>query len=69
MNKVPNMISTKDLSYLCDMFNWNMIILNKLKCFSNDIIDENIKEKFTSLIDMHTSHANTIKEIIKEDNN
>ncbi|MDO4341604.1 MAG: hypothetical protein Q4C44_02535 [bacterium] len=23
MNKVPNIISTKDLDYLSDMFNWN----------------------------------------------
>ena len=23
MEQVPNIISTKDLSYLCDIFNWN----------------------------------------------
>lgn len=30
MEKVPDMISTKDLSYIEDMFNWHFIICKKL---------------------------------------
>ncbi len=67
MNKTPNMVSTKDLSYLSDMFNWNLIIINKLKLYINEVTDEDMKTIFSSLIDMHTNHANTIIAILKEE--
>ena len=35
MNNVPNMISTKDASYLKDMFNWNIIALKNLMFITN----------------------------------
>ena len=30
MKNVPNIISTKDLSYLEDMLNWNFILIKKI---------------------------------------
>ena len=30
MKSVPNIISTKDLSYLEDMLNWNFILIKKI---------------------------------------
>ncbi len=67
MNKVPKMISSKDLSYICDMFNWNMNIIKKLNYYISDITDETIVTKFKSLIDMHTTHVNDLISILEGD--
>ena len=39
MKSVPNIISTKDLSYLEDMLNWNFILIKKINNYFNDIKD------------------------------
>ena len=39
MNNVPNMIFTKDASYLKDMFNWNIIALKKFNVYNEYIND------------------------------
>ena len=49
MEKVPNMISTKDLLYIGDMFNWNMIAAKKMELFLNEIQDEECNK----MINMH----------------
>ena len=40
MNTVPNIISTKDLSYLEDMFNWHFNASKKAHHFSEEVQDE-----------------------------
>ncbi len=43
-DKVPNMISGKDLDYLTDIFNWNY---GAYKCAfnaSNEVLDETLKK-------------------------
>ena len=42
MKSVPNIISTKDLSYLEDMLNWNFILIKKINNYFNDIKDEDV---------------------------
>lgn len=37
MQNVPNIISTKDLSYICDMFNWNFTTAKKALNYSNNL--------------------------------
>jgi hypothetical protein len=43
MNQVPNIISTKDLDYLSDMFNWNFTLSKKALMYSKNSNLENIK--------------------------
>ncbi len=47
MKKAPKMISTKDLSYISDMFNWNNTMIHKL----NHYIEEETDEALLSLLD------------------
>ena len=45
MQNVPNIISTKDLSYICDMFNWNFTTAKKALNYSNNVTDNEIKDE------------------------
>ena len=55
MNTVPAMVSTKDLSYLEDMMQWNYNLSKKAYHYSTEVTDEALKDAFLSL-------ANTCKE-------
>lgn len=48
MKTVPNIISTKDLSYIEDMLNWKFILIKKMNNYMNDIQDESIKKVIQS---------------------
>ena len=58
-NEVPNIISSKDLDYLSDMFNWIYIAYKKTNSFSNQINDNMIKEIFDKA--SNTFHGNISK--------
>lgn len=47
MKSVPNIISTKDLSYLEDMLNWNYILIKKLNNYINEVNDSGVKRILT----------------------
>ena len=53
MEKVPTIISTKDLSYICDMFNWNFTMAKKAIFYSKEVNDEEISNEFNSIYFMH----------------
>ena len=53
MKKVPKMISTKDLSYISDMFNWHLITEKKYQLYLEQIQDEECKDKINKLCEMH----------------
>ena len=42
MKSVPNIISTKDLSYIEDMLNWNFILIKKINNYIDLAKDENV---------------------------
>ena len=46
MKSVPNVISTKDLSYLEDMLNWNFILIKKINNYIDIIKDEDVRKIF-----------------------
>lgn len=46
MKQVPEMISTKDLSYLEDMFNWNYTLYKKLNTYVEEVEKQEIKDFF-----------------------
>ena len=46
MDTVPQIISTKDLAYLSDMFEWNYTALKQINHFINEVQDSEIKERY-----------------------
>ena len=44
MNSVPNIISTKDLSYIVDMLNWNFVLIKKINNYIVLTKDEDVKK-------------------------
>ena len=42
MNTVPNIISSKDLSYLEDMLNWNFVLIKKINHYLEFVKDDDI---------------------------
>ncbi len=69
MNKVPNIISTKDLSYICDMFQWNFTASKKALHFSNEVKDEEIIAELKNIYDMHKNICNNLLNILNEGEN
>lgn len=65
MKDVPNIISTKDLSYIKDMIKWNLIISKKSRMYKD--INENIDvKKFLDKISKtHTIHYKKLMEILE----
>lgn len=64
MEQVPVMISTKDLSYLADMFEWNFTALKKCLHFSNEVQNEEIKSLISNVASMHEIHCQKILNIL-----
>lgn len=67
METVPKMISTKDLSYLSDMFHWNFTAFKELKHFENEVENEEIAELFQGLSEMHYQHMEWILSILRNE--
>ncbi len=64
MQNVPNIISTKDLSYICDMFNWNFTTAKKALNYNNNVTDNEIKEELLNIFDMHKQICNGLLNIL-----
>ncbi len=63
-NEVPNIISTKDLAYLCDLFNLNYnIYKNTLKNILY-IQDEEIKTVINDTLNLFLSNMQSILNIL-----
>ena len=62
MDNVPNIISTKDLSYLEDIFSWNVTASKKALHFSKEVQDSEIR---TILENCANVHANICKEVLQ----
>ena len=56
MNKVPKMLSSKDLSYLSDMLNWNYFATKTYYDAYNRAQNEEIKEVLYQGYNMHLQH-------------
>ncbi len=65
MEQVPAIISTKDLAYLSDMFEWNFIAAKKALHYSNEVQDENIQKKLKNVYQMHEKNLKKILEILQ----
>lgn len=64
MEKVPNMISTKDLDYLTDIFNWNY---GAFKCAINmesELTDKALSKCARKVSDLFMSNVDTVLDIL-----
>lgn len=65
MEKVPEMISTKDLAYLSDIFTWHFIASKKCHHYQNQVQDEEIKNTIERIGDMHAHYCHEIITILQ----
>ncbi|MDD4036415.1 MAG: spore coat protein [Bacilli bacterium] len=65
MDKVPQMISTKDLSYIADMLNWNLVAAKKTFHFANETNDQDVVNELNKVMAMHQKHYNTILNLLQ----
>lgn len=65
MNTVPLMISTKDLSYIADMFEWNFVASKKANHFVLQMIDPEVKELIQRVCLMHSEHCKELVNILR----
>lgn len=66
MNKMPNMISSKDLLYITDMFNWNIIAAKKLELYLDEIQDEKCSKMIDKLCSMHYQICADLADLLEE---
>lgn len=60
MKNVPEMITEKDLLYLEDMFNWNIIIRNKINYYLNLVDNKEVINMLNNLLEMHHNYLEDI---------
>ena len=58
-------LSTKDLAYIKDMFNWNDVIICKYKLYLDLSTEEEITNKLNELITIHQEFCNTLIKILE----
>ena len=68
MKEIPNMISTKDLSYIEDMFNWNFTICKKAYSYSELVTDEEISNFFKKVAKKHEKICGKLINMLGADN-
>ena len=64
MKTVPNMISTKDLSYIEDMANWTYTLSKKANHFANEVSDIALKDGLGALAVKLKTHYETLLNIL-----
>ena len=67
MDKVPNMVSSKDLSYTADAFDWNFVIAKKCLDYANNVEDKEISKNLEKAHKMHKTICSELLENLKED--
>jgi len=68
-DKVPNMLTEKDLDYLSDMFNWNYgVYKNSINAIDN-VNDEKIKNVLSRAADIFYGNMNVVINIMNNEVN
>ena len=65
MEQVPNMISTKDLSYLSDIFNWNYTACKEAHHYSQITNNQELKDIFHDVCSIHKEICEDILNILE----
>lgn len=64
MEQVPDIISTKDLDYLCDIFNWNYNTSKVAHHFEEETNNNDLKEVYHDVYEIHLGICEDILRII-----
>lgn len=65
MNGVPNIISTKDLTYIKDMIKWNLVLSKKTRMYKDIAENQDIKKFFDNVSKTHANHFKKLMEILE----
>ena len=68
-NAVPSIISSKDLDYLSDMFNWNYGAYKSSLNASNSVTDEELNNLLLKTSNIFHSNMSKVLNIIQGGNN
>ena len=68
-NAVPNIISSKDLDYLSDMFNWNYGAYKSSLNASNSVTDEELNNLLLKASNIFHNNMSKVLNIIQGGNN
>jgi len=68
-NAVPNIISSKDLDYLSDMFNWNYGAYKSSLNASNSVTDEELNNLLLKASNLFHSNMSKVLNMITGGNN
>lgn len=64
MKEVPNVISTKDLLYIKDMLNWNLIMNKKVYSYLDCVDDADAIKIINKVMKLHKDHYNELLNIL-----
>ena len=67
MDTIPQMISTKDLAYLSDMFEWNYHAFKQINHYLGEVEEEKIKDLLEDFKNMHHDHMEFIISILRKE--
>lgn len=65
MKEIPNIISIKDLLYIEDMLNWNLIMNKKIYSYLECVEDIEACELLTKVKKMHAKHYKELLSLIE----
>lgn len=69
MQEIENMITSKDNSYIKDIFNWNYILFKKYNDYINNIENQQILKITNELINLHFNNCNLLISLLEGDTN
>lgn len=64
--KWPDMISTKDLAYISDMYNWNNTLKAKLEFFIEEAFDEDIVPYLQKALDVVENNCQKLTKLLEK---
>lgn len=69
MEKVPSMISTKDLDYLTDIFNWNYGAFKSVINTESEFTDKAFSKCARKVSDLFMNNMDTVLDILGGEDN
>lgn len=66
MEQVPNIISTKDILYLSDIFEWNYTASKESYQFSLKTLNQELKDVFYDVYSIHKEICEDILDILNK---
>ena len=69
MKNLPSMISSKDLMYICDMFNWHLITAKKLEVYALQVMNKECTKKIEDLCKLHYNVCEDLIDLLESGGN